>query len=252
MVGDWPFLIPDLGKCALLLDFDGTIVDIAPTPDSVQVPLSLRRALARLVDRTGGAVALVSGRAVADLDRFFAPLRLPIVGVHGAELRLLNGAATEKRDATALEPRLRHKLVGLAGSGVVAEDKGLSIALHYRLAPERAAAIRAAVDRICAEPWDTPIEVLPGKAVIEIKHAGFSKGTGVRELMTHAPFRGRTPVFIGDDTTDETVFAILPELDGIGFSVGREIAGLAGHFDAPADVRAWLEGLAPADQSLAS
>jgi trehalose 6-phosphate phosphatase len=249
---DRPFAIPDLRKCALLLDFDGTLVDIAPTPDSVHVPTSLRHALARLIDRTDGAVALVSGRSVLDLDHFFAPMRLPIVGVHGAELRLLSGAASEKRDPMGLPPRLRHKLIALAGSGVVAEDKGLSIALHYRLAPERAAAIRATVDRICAEPWDAPIEILPGKAVIEIKHAGFNKGTGVRELMSHAPFHGRRPIFIGDDTTDETVFAILPELGGIGFSVGRDVAGVAGRFDAPADVRAWLEELAPADQSLAS
>src|SRR5262249_40395903 len=142
--------IADLRKHALLLDFDGTIVDIAATPESVKVPASLRDVLARLSERTGGAVALVSGRSIVDLDRFFAPMRLPIVGVHGAELRLLNGVATEKRDPAGLEPRLRHKLIALAGSGVVAEDKGLSIALHYRLAPERAAAIRAAVDGICA------------------------------------------------------------------------------------------------------
>jgi trehalose 6-phosphate phosphatase len=251
MDSDRPFHIPDLRQHALLLDFDGTLVDIAPTPESVEVPASLRRALARLIERTGGAVALVSGRSVVDLDRFFAPMRLPVVGVHGAELRLLNGAATEKRDTAGLEPRLRHKLIALAGSGVVAEDKGLSVALHYRLAPERARSIRAAVDEICAEPWDAPIEVLPGKSVIEIKHAGFSKGSGVRELMTHAPFRGRRPIFIGDDTTDETVFAILPELDGIGFSVGRQVQGIAGCFDTPADVRAWLEKLAPADESVA-
>jgi trehalose 6-phosphate phosphatase len=248
---DRPILKPDLRKVALLLDFDGTIVDLAPTPQSVQVPPSLRRALARLIERTGGAVALVSGRAVADLDRFFAPMRLPIVGVHGAELRL-DGAATEKRDPAALESRLRRALGELEGAGVGVEDKGSSVALHYRLVPERAGLIRAAVDEICAQTWDPPIEVLPGKAVIEIKHAGFSKATGVRELMTHAPFRGRQPIFIGDDTTDETVFAILPELNGLGFSVGREIPGLTGHFDAPADVRAWLEQLVPAGQSLAS
>lgn len=252
MSTDRPFYISDLRKCALLLDFDGTIVDIAPTPDSVEVPQSLRRVLARLIDRTGGAVALVSGRSVADLDRFFAPMRLPIVGVHGAELRLLNDAATEKRDPALLELRLRRALGALEGAGVGVEDKGSSVALHYRLVPERAGLIRAAVDEICAQTWDPPIEVLPGKAVIEIKHAGFSKGTGVRELMRHAPFRGRQPIFIGDDTTDETAFAVLPELDGIGFSVGRKIAGLNGHFDAPADVRAWLEQLAPADESLAS
>jgi len=250
MDSDRPFHISDLRQYALLLDFDGTIVEIAPTPDAVHVPASLRRTLARLIERTGGAVALVSGRSVADLDRFFAPMRLAVVGVHGAEMRLLDGAGTRKRDASGLEPRLRHKLIALAGSGVVAEDKGPSIALHYRLAPERAATIRAAVDEICAEPWDAPIEVLPGKAVIEVKHAGFNKGTGVRELMTHAPFRGRRPIFIGDDTTDETVFAILPGLDGIGFSVGRQVAGVAGCFDAPADVRAWLEKIAPADASV--
>jgi trehalose 6-phosphate phosphatase len=124
--------------------------------------------------------------------------------------------------------------------------------LHYRLAPEREPQVREAVEQICAEPWDAPIEILPGKAVIEIKHAGFSKATGVRELMTHAPFAGRRPVFVGDDTTDETVFAILPELDGIGFSVGRQVVGLAGCFETPASVRAWLERLAPADESLAS
>jgi trehalose 6-phosphate phosphatase len=251
MDSDRPFHISDLRQYALLLDFDGTIVDIAPTPESVEVPLSLRRALARLSERSGGAVALISGRSVADLDRFFAPMRLPIVGVHGAELRLLNGAATEKRDPALLEQRLRRALAALEGAGVVVEDKGSSVALHYRLVPERAGLIRAAVDEICAQTWDPPIEILPGKAVIEIKHAGFSKATGVRELMTHAPFRGRRPVFIGDDTTDETVFPILPELGGFGFSVGREIAGLTGHFDAPADVRAWLDQLAPADESVA-
>jgi trehalose 6-phosphate phosphatase len=249
---DRPFRLTDLRKYALLLDFDGTIVDIAPTPESVHVPPSLRRALARLVERTGGAVALVSGRPAAELDRFFAPLRLAIVGVHGAELRLLDGVATGRRDRALLEPRLRHQLGELRGAGVRVEDKGYSVALHYRNAPERAGLIHAAVERISAASWDPPIEVLPGKAVIEIKTAGTSKGTGVRELMTHAPFAGRRPVFVGDDTTDETVFAIMPELDGIGFSVGREVTGVAGHFDAPANVRAWLDQLASADESVAS
>ena len=251
---DPAFLIPDLRASALLLDVDGTIVDIAPTPDAVRVPASLRRVLSRLLERMGGAVALVSGRPVADLERLFAPLRLTLVGGHGAEMRLRNGAVMEKRDEAGLEPRLRHALRAIAGSmsGVVVEDKGFSIALHYRQAPERAPMLREAIERICAEPCDPPIEVLPGKAVIEIKHAGFSKATGVRELMTHAPFTGRRPVFVGDDTTDETVFAIMPELDGVAFSVGRRVAGVAGCFDEPADVRAWLEQLATTDESLAS
>ena len=247
-----PFFIPDLRKVALLLDIDGTIVDIAPTPTSVRVTPGLKEALTRLVGLTGGALALVSGRSLADIDRLFAPLRLAAIGGHGAEFRPAHGEQAEARDPLGLEPELRRKLRAVAGGGVVAEDKGFSVALHYRLAPDRAALVCDAVNKICAEPWDAPIEVLPGKAVIEIKHAGFSKATGVRELMTHAPFKGRRPVFIGDDTTDETVFAILPELDGFGFSVGRRVAGVAGCFETPADVRAWLDKLAPADESLAS
>lgn len=247
---DVPFLTLDLRRCALLLDVDGTIVDIAPTPDVVRVPASLRRALSRLIARTGGALALVSGRPLVDLDRLFAPLQLAAVGGHGAELRLLDGSASDSRDPPRLEPMLRERLTAIAGAGVVAEDKGYSIALHYRLAPERQTLVREEVAKVCAEPWSTPIEILPGKAVIEIKRAGFSKASGVRELMRHPPFAGRRPIFIGDDTTDESVFAIMPELDGIALSVGRKIAGLAGHFDAPADVRAWLERLAPADENV--
>jgi trehalose 6-phosphate phosphatase len=247
-----PFLIPDLRQVALLLDIDGTIVDIAPTPTAVRVAPSLKGALARLVGLTGGALALVSGRALADIDRLFAPLRLAAIGGHGAEFRPAHGEKAEARDPLGLAPELRRRLRAIAGAGVVAEDKGFSVALHYRLAPERESIVRDAVNAICAEPRDAPIEILPGKSVIEVKHAGFSKASGVRELMTHAPFAGRRPVFIGDDTTDETVFAILPELDGIGFSVGRQVAGVAGCFETPASVRAWLERLAPADESVAS
>ncbi len=246
------FLIPDLSKIALLLDIDGTIVDIAPTPTAVRVTPGLKGALIRLVGLTGGALALVSGRSLTDIDRLFAPLRLAAIGGHGAQFRPAHGEAAEIRDPRGLEPELRARLRAIAGGGVVAEDKGFSVALHYRLAPERAGFVLEAVNTICADSPHAPIEILPGKAVIEVKHAGFNKATGVRELMTHAPFIGRRPVFVGDDVTDEAVFAILPELDGIGFSVGRKIAGAAGCFEAPADVRAWLERLSPADESLAS
>jgi len=248
---DETLLDPDLRKCALLLDVDGTIVDIAPTPDAVRVPASLKAALARLVAATDGAVALVSGRMLADLDRLFAPLRLAAVGGHGAELRLLDGAAGRARQPPRLDAELARRLAALAVGGVVKEDKGSSIALHYRQAPERERPVREAVARICAERWPTPVEILPGKAVVEIKAAGFSKATGVRELMTHAPFAGRRPIFIGDDATDESVFAIMPDLDGIAFSVGRGVAGVAGCFAAPARVRAWLDRIAPVDAGVA-
>jgi trehalose 6-phosphate phosphatase len=111
------------------------------------------------------------------------------------------------------------------------------------LAPHAEQAIYNAVSAIRADLPDAPIEVLPGKSVCEIKPSGFTKATGVRELMTHAPFKGRRPVFIGDDVTDETVFAIMPEFNGLAFSVGRRARGVAGHFDEPRDVRAWLAHL---------
>jgi trehalose 6-phosphate phosphatase len=246
-----PLFVPDLRKCAILLDVDGTIVDIAPTPDAVCVVPSLPQTLERLIAAADGAVALVSGRSIPNLDSLFAPLRFAAVGGHGAEMRLPDGTIEEPRASPRLDPLLEQRLTALAGDGIVAEDKGFSVALHYRQAPERAAQLRDAIARICAEPWSGPIEILPGKAVFEIKPAGFSKATGVRELMRYAPFAGRRPIFIGDDTTDETVFAIMPELDGIAFSVGREMAGVNGCFAAPANVRSWLARIATADASVA-
>jgi trehalose 6-phosphate phosphatase len=250
MSWDEPIFNPDLRRSALLLDVDGTIVDIAPTPDAVRVPASLRDALVRLTAATDGAVALVSGRLTADLDHLFAPLRLAVVGGHGAELRLLDGENARARAALQLDPELKRQLKALARDGVAAEDKGISVALHYRNAPSQAIPLRLAVDAMCARPWSTPIEILPGKAVLEIKVSGFNKGSGVRELMRHGPFAGRRPIFIGDDTTDETVFAIMPELGGTAFSVGRDVAGIAGQFATPARVRAWLDRIAPARESV--
>jgi trehalose 6-phosphate phosphatase len=247
------FPVPDLRECAILLDIDGTIVDIAPTPDEVRVPNSLRRVLARLSERTNGAVALVSGRSLEDIDLLFAPLRLTAVGGHGAQLRI-DGEVSEARDVPELELELRRRLAAIARDGVVAEDKGFSVALHYRLVPDKESVVRDAVARVCAEPWSAPIEILPGKAVLEIKRAGFSKATAVRALMAHPSFAGRCPIFIGDDTTDESVFAIMPELGGLAFAVGSRISSVPvdGCFDTPASVRAWLERIAPAGESVSS
>jgi len=170
---DAPYLRPDLRTCALLLDVDGTLVDIAPTPSEVSVPPSLRRALARLVEGTDGAVALVSGRSVADLDRLFGPLRLTAVGGHGAEFRPVNDPDAPRRDTPALAPELKRRLLSIARDGVLAEDKGYAVALHFREAPEKEEIVRAAVAQICAEPWPEPVEILPGKAVVEVELAGF-------------------------------------------------------------------------------
>lgn len=232
----------DTKTIALLLDVDGTIIDIASTPHDVHVPLSLCRTLERLFRRMGGALALVSGRPVADLDRLFSPLKLPSIGGHGAETRL----ADEHFSAAPLPAPLRQRLAAAEkiGPGIVVENKIYSLALHYRNAPEREDQLRRYIAEARAAFPDEATEVLPGKAVFEVKRPGISKGEAVRALTQHAPFRGRQPIFIGDDVTDESVFAILPELGGTGFSVQREFDHISGIFHSPEQVRLALEALA--------
>jgi len=241
-----PSLIPSLQECAILLDVDGTILDLAATPREVWVPPSLRHDMMRLSERTGGAVALVSGRSLSDLDLLFSPLQLPAVGGHGAEFRLQAGGQLEFRRTVPLDASLKRRFASVAeiGPGIIIEDKGYSIALHYRLAPALAEVVKGAVAQICAENPLAPIEVLHGKSVLEIKQTGFNKGTGVRELMRHPPFADRHPIFIGDDVTDESVFDIISEFDGLAFSVGRMVEGVNGHFEKPEAVRGWLARIA--------
>src|SRR6201989_1624024 len=238
-------LVPHLSQSAILLDIDGTLLDLAPTPREVWVPPGLAETLKRLLEKTSGALALVSGRSLNDIDLIFAPEQFPAVGGHGAEMRVSIEEESVATHAPPLDKELKRRLAAIArlSPGILLEDKGYSLALHYRLAPHAEAAIYAAVSLIRADLPNAPIEVLPGKCVCEIKHSGFTKATGVRELMTHPPFQGRTPFFIGDDVTDESVFAIMPDLGGLAFSVGRRARGVAGHFDEPRDVREWLAHL---------
>src|SRR6201999_457622 len=235
-------LVPHLDETAILLDIDGTLLDLMPTPREVWVPPGLRETLNGLLAKTSGALALVSGRALNDIDLIFAPYEYPAVGGHGAEMRLSTDGQAVATHAPPMDKELKRRLSAIASlsPGILLEDKGYSLALHYRLAPHAEKAIYEAVSLIRADLPNAPIEVLPGKCVCEIKRAGFTKATGVRELMTHEPFRGRRPLFIGDDVTDETVFAIMPDFDGLAFSVGRRARGVDGHFDAPNDVREFL------------
>jgi trehalose 6-phosphate phosphatase len=238
-------LVPHLNQTAILLDIDGTLLDLAPTPREVWVPPGLSKTLNRLLARTSGALALVSGRSLNDIDLIFAPDQFPAVGGHGAEMRVAADSESVATHAPPMDKELKRRLAVIAklSPGILLEDKGYSLALHYRLAPHAEKAIYAAVSLIRADLPNAPIEVLPGKCVCEIKHSGFNKATGVRELMTHEPFKGRRPLFVGDDVTDESVFAIMSELGGMAFSVGRRAKGVAGYFDDPGDVRAWLAHL---------
>jgi trehalose 6-phosphate phosphatase len=234
-----------LDQCALLLDIDGTLLDLAPTPREVWVPPGLATTLNRLHEKTSGALALVSGRSLNDIDLIFAPAQFPAVGGHGAEMRISIDSEAVATHAPPMDKELKRRLAAIAklSPGILLEDKGYSLALHYRLAPHAEKAIYEAVSLIRADLPNALIEVLPGKCVCEIKHSGFNKASGVIELMNHEPFKGRRPIFIGDDVTDDTVFAIIPDFGGLAFSVGRRAQGVADHFDEPRDVREWLARL---------
>jgi trehalose 6-phosphate phosphatase len=240
--------VADLRQCAILLDIDGTILDIAPSPRQVWVPTGLRRTLSRLTELTGGAVALVSGRPINDIDLIFSPLQFATIGVHGAEMRTSADADVQTRVAP-LSRSLKRKLATVAelGPGILVEDKGYSLALHYRLAPEKGPAVLAAIGKICAGVPEQVVEILPGKLVVDVKPAGINKGDAVCALMQYPPFAGRHPIFIGDDTTDLPVFGIIPKLGGQAYSVGGITAEVDGHFATPEAVREWLSQIAASD-----
>jgi trehalose 6-phosphate phosphatase len=239
----------DLKTIALLLDVDGTIIDIGPSPTEVQVSVALLESLKRLFELTGGAVALVSGRPLGDLDRLFAPLHLPAVGGHGAEMRVRDNEVFYW--AKPLPQDLRQKLADAQniGPGIVVEDKGYSLALHYRKAPQQAERLRRHVAASRTAFSAEPTELLLGKAMFEVKRPGVNKGESIRKLMAHSPFAGRMAVFIGDDVTDESVFEVLPKIGGKGFSVSRYFPGLTGIFKDPAQVRTALQSLADNGQA---
>ncbi len=206
---------------ALFLDFDGTLVDIADHPEAVEPHDHLLDVLRHVTASLDGALAVVSGRPLTQLDHFLAPLQLPGAGLHGLELRFSDGRI--QRDAgtgPAMDRARRHLTTWIDGrQGLLLEDKGLTLALHYRTAPRLADDCRKAAEAAVAT-GDGELILLPGKMVFEIKPAGIDKGKAVRQLLDSAPFRGRTPVFAGDDVTDEAGFALVNALGGISIRVG--------------------------------
>ena len=169
------------------------------------------------------------------------------VGVRLERAEVLLHDVAEAREALPQPSEATLYGIAEAGPGIVLEDKGYSLALHYRLAPEKERLVREAAAKICDELKAAAIELLPGKLVVEIKQTGFTKATAVRELMTYAPFADRRPIFIGDDETDLGVFEIMPDFDGIGISVGRNVPGVKSCFERPTDVRHWLEQISRTD-----
>jgi trehalose 6-phosphate phosphatase len=230
---------------ALFLDIDGTLLDLARTPDRVKVPHELPRALEKLSHRLSGALAFVSGRSLDSIDMLFAPFRPAAIGAHGGEVRGFDGAVTRRQ---ALPDSVRDIFVGLAGAipGLLLEDKKCALALHYRLAPEARPVLTSAIEKHAKLFAAEQVDILHGKAVIEARHIGVDKGTAVAALAKQRPFAGRAILFGGDDTTDADVFRILPRLGGRGFSVGRHFPGADHVFESPRAVRRWLARTAEA------
>ena len=242
--------VPAYGRdWAFFLDIDGTLLEIAETPEAVRTDAADYRLLERLHAAAGGAVALVSGRTLAMIDELFAPLRLPAAGQHGYERR--DGAGRRRRhrfDAARLRP-VAAVLRDFASRhpGVVFEDKGASVALHYRLAPAlRDIAHAQALAAAALLPGE--VEVQPGKMVWEVKPAGAHKGLAIEEFMRELPFRGRLPVYLGDDLTDEDAFRAVNRLGGQSIKVGAGETAARYRLPDPAAARAWLDGWANANR----
>ena len=228
---------------ALFLDVDGTLLDIADHPDAVRTTPRLKLLLRRARLELGGAVALVSGRAIADLDRLFAPLELPTAGLHGIERRAADGTVYFSAD---LEDRLhdvKRDLMRFVSShaGLLLEDKGAALALHYRNAPSLKDEAETEIRRAAHAAGDG-FHVQSGKMVFELKPAGQDKGTSVVHFMDEPPFQGRMPVFIGDDVTDEDGFAAVNRLGGASIRVGDDQPTEAGYQVASVEALLdWLE-----------
>jgi trehalose 6-phosphate phosphatase len=234
--------VPKADSICLFLDVDGTLIDLAPTPDSVIVSSALLEELAAAERRLDGALALVSGRPVADLDRLFAPLKLRASGVHGAEIRYSSHEPTRSLLKERLPESLWIELAELLAHfpGAFAENKGVTFACHYKLAGPVGGELFRGLERLARRFAQLDLELVRGNLVFELKLPGFDKGSAIRRFMGHAPFAGRRPVFIADDKMDRPGFETVLGLGGIAFSVGFEMDGLTGSFSQPAGVRAWL------------
>ena len=226
---------------ALFLDLDGTLLDIAAAPDKVVTPSRLTDALARVGAALGGALAVVSGRRLDEIDRLLSPLSVAVAAEHGALIRLPS-AEVHRVSATRCPPpewieQLREATSGW--DGILVEEKIYSVALHFRLAPDRRSAIRHLAMSLVRKAPDR-FELLAAKEAFEIRPKGITKGQAVELLMTHEPFRARQPVFVGDDVTDEDGMEVAVRLGGLGLNVGAVFEGQ------PLAVRAWLERAADA------
>jgi trehalose 6-phosphate phosphatase len=229
--------LPEFAASALLLDMDGTLIDLAPTPDAVVVPPGLTASLAGLRDRLRGALGVITGRPVETVDALLGGAPYAVAGEHGGALRHAPGEPLDRPDLPAPPEAWLAQAARLASThpGALLERKARGFALHFRAVPEAGPALHDALAEMLA---DSPaFELLPAHMLWEVRPHGTDKGKALEALMARAPFRGRKPVFIGDDVTDEDAIRAARALGGAGFQV-------APAFGSPAGVRAWLQAAA--------
>jgi trehalose 6-phosphate phosphatase len=223
---------------ALYIDFDGTLADLAPLPDAVEIRRELPGLLLALRARLGGAVAIITGRRLAKVDAMLAPALLPGAGLHGAELRIEAGGAARlrrTRSVAALVRALHERFDGV--DGLLVEDKGAAVALHFRLAPARAEECIEALRGLATDP---ALEVITGSMVVEARPRGANKGHALLALLRYRPFADRIPVFVGDDVTDEDGFRTAARQSGWGVKVGTGASCAAYRLDTVDGVHLWL------------
>jgi trehalose 6-phosphate phosphatase len=231
--------------CALFLDLDGTLIDIAPTPDSVIIPDGLVRLLDDLTRCLDGALAIITGRPISDIASFLAPLAPVAAGTHGAELRMVSQGdvvlRAEPIDSAVVEAVRR---LAEAEPGIIVEMKRASIAVHHRQVPAAGSRLEAALQRILDDGPDHLI-LCRGRKVLEIVPRHISKGAALDTLMCLPVFHGRRPIMIGDDFSDQSAFDAAHRLGGLGLRVAGEcFAREVAEFEGPAQVRSWLSALA--------
>jgi trehalose 6-phosphate phosphatase len=234
---DWPRL--DWRTHAIFLDFDGTLAPIVPRPEQAAIAERTRGAVAAMMEKTGGALAILSGRDLDDLDGRLAPLRLPAAASHGVVRR--DGAGTVRRD-----PHAAGKLAAAAdrmeefgrSRDLLIERKAGAVTVHYRNHPEAGDAARALVDDIVSDAEG--LRAIHGNMVSEVAVAGANKGVALDAFMAEPPFAGRTPFMAGDDTTDEDAFEAAQARGGLALKIGRGSSVARLRVDAIEDFLDWL------------
>ncbi|MCZ4347202.1 trehalose-phosphatase [Devosia sp. J2-20] len=231
-------------QLAIFTDFDGTLVELAETPDGIDVPESLAHQIEQTAREMNSAFAVLTGREIADIDKFLSPLILPIAGAHGTQRRRADGVVEEidpaslsgaEAIARAIEPLVQ------AHPDLIMETKEGAVALHFRQAPELEDVVRHAMQDAVAD--NEHFTLVPGKMVLEARPRGVSKGEALRAFMREEPFIGRTPIFIGDDVTDEDGFIAAQDLGGVGIKLGDGDTAARMRIADVVSVRALLQGL---------